>query len=365
MQPSSMGSFGKLSAEVRLLIWEQSLSDGSTSIMATSRAIYEDIGSRLYNTMDIHLYPVYNKPWMWVTCRRLRLSWPFGNRNGCSCDLVQNMPHDKINLTINVYAPDPQNRFQVILLWMKIQALVDILRAAPASKSIEIKLRPGSGNSWKLDTANTREDLGSRLEYGQDAIFVLFCGLRNVRSITLPHARITTPQKNPGLDALVTDIGFTFDPELDRLPEQTASILRLERFATWSESPIREAPHRTIKTIRLYPNTIAIHDPALSKVHLRHKLFDILNLITLHDPSKERYTKWTYPTWQDWLTAYPDGIHELSEELLRAESQISSAKMRIRTPHLFDGIPSKWRKRIKVWRLMEAHNGRICEHRPR
>jgi hypothetical protein len=39
-----MGSFVKLPAEFRVLIWEKLLSEGNTSIMATSRAIYEDIG---------------------------------------------------------------------------------------------------------------------------------------------------------------------------------------------------------------------------------------------------------------------------------------------------------------------------------
>lgn len=44
MYPSSMGSFGKRPAELRVLVWEKLLSEGSTSIMATSRAIYENIG---------------------------------------------------------------------------------------------------------------------------------------------------------------------------------------------------------------------------------------------------------------------------------------------------------------------------------
>ncbi|KAL3444921.1 hypothetical protein BJX65DRAFT_310510 [Aspergillus insuetus] len=134
------GLFDSLPYELRLQIWENALSDGSTNIMRASRGINEEISERLYDTLDIHFSPVYHDPWMRVSCRRMHLEWtiksPAEKNNHTSnpdksCrdiyDGLLPLHFEKRKLVANIYAPDHRDGAQLLLLWQKVRALVAIL----------------------------------------------------------------------------------------------------------------------------------------------------------------------------------------------------------------------------------------------
>jgi hypothetical protein len=162
MCPATQGGlFDNLPYELRIQIWENALSDGSTNIMRTSRGINEEISERLYDTLDIHLSHIYEDPWMRVSCRRMHLDWtikcPAEKNNHTpnpdkSCrDIYEGLlplPFEKLKLVVNIYAPDHQDGVQLLLLWQKVRALVAILNQAPGSKSVEIVLRQHGEHTW-------------------------------------------------------------------------------------------------------------------------------------------------------------------------------------------------------------------------
>ncbi|KAL4787932.1 hypothetical protein BJX76DRAFT_353729 [Aspergillus varians] len=302
MEASNMGQFKRLPAELRLLIWERALSDGSTSIMRTSRAIYEDISGRLYDTIEIHLYPLYDDP-----------------EKDCFWDGLWEFPYNKVKLVINLYSPDPQDKAQFIMLWSKIRGLAAILQQTSGPKSIEIRPRQYNGHKWQQSRVR-----GHSSDNGYTLLSIPFCRLPaiKVRTMSLPHSTDPLPtntQHQPTLDSLITDIDFLYDTKLDTLPGRAASMLRLEQFATWSQKPLGKLPYetRTLRTIRKYPDTIVTHDPALKSLRLRYSYFDTLHLSVYGKDTSTAYR----PTldWQDWLKTYPDGIPELTEQWLCSE----------------------------------------------
>jgi hypothetical protein len=122
--------------------------------MRTSRGINEEISERLYDALDIHLSPIYDDPWMRVSCRRMHLDWtikcPAEKDNHTpnpdkSCrDIYEGLlplPFEKLKLVVNIYAPDHRDGAQLLLLWQKVRALLAILNQAPGSKSVETTWR--------------------------------------------------------------------------------------------------------------------------------------------------------------------------------------------------------------------------------
>lgn len=123
MSASPFGRFTVLPSEIRLLIWEELVKGGSLAILRTSQAIYHDIADRLYNTFDIHLTTFLEDPWIEIRCKRLRASWVIGRQDFLKFSDLARVPYDKVKLVVHIYAPDPDDCGQFILLWEKISRL--------------------------------------------------------------------------------------------------------------------------------------------------------------------------------------------------------------------------------------------------
>ncbi|KAL3477348.1 hypothetical protein BJX99DRAFT_126877 [Aspergillus californicus] len=353
---SKLGDFGKLPAELRLLIWENALSDGSTAIMRSNRTIYEDISYKLYDTIEIHLYPRHDDPWMMVSCKRLRLSWSISREKDCLSSGFWNMPYDKTKLAINVHAPDPSEKAQYIHLWGKARALAAILEQIPESKSIEVTLRSHNGHNWQQNTESLKLSRAPRLDRDDDIILIPFCQLSNIRDINVAFnldSLSTETQTHPNLDSLITDIDFAYDAELDNLPGETAAMLRFNRFATWLSNPLDKASYepQTLTTLRNKPNMIATNDPFLEKLRHRYNCYDTC-LINVMNELKHHHQRHDQNR-EDWLAAYPNGIPPLSKDWLRAERKIIYERLDIEHVLPIDITqPCRW---SEFWHAIEAY----------
>ncbi|KAL4911947.1 hypothetical protein BDW62DRAFT_206949 [Aspergillus aurantiobrunneus] len=304
--------------------------------MRASRAIYGDISGRLYDTIEIHLSPLVGEDCFW---------------NG-----LWGLPYDKVKLAINIYASDPQEKAQLILLWLKVRGLAAILQQTPRSKSIEIILRQYNGHEWRQNTKSFNYSPESRCDHDHHAIPVPFYRIPRVRSITLADSLPANIQKHPDIVSLISDIDFLYDTELDTLPGRTTAMLRLKRFATWYAKPLGKLPYETptLATIRKYPHTIAAHDPGLRKLRLRYNCFDTLRLSTMgRETDSPLYSD---HDWHEWLETYPDGVPELSEEWLLAERGRVFTRLELQSCYGSFGIqPIRPRRWTKFWHWIETY----------
>ncbi|KAL3457504.1 hypothetical protein BJX64DRAFT_293095 [Aspergillus heterothallicus] len=262
------GIFDKLPYELRLQVWETALSDGSTNIMSTSRVINEEIS---FMPTNVHRLDIKSP--------KEKTNYASNDDNG-SRDIYGGflgLPFEKLKVVVKIYAPDPQDGAQLILLWHKVRALIAILNQTRGPKAIEIALQRNGKHSWHWDSSVTA-GLTSRLT-DSNLLLVAFGQLHNTHNITVtPSSLVLGQYKN--LDARIADIDFFFDTQLDTLRGRAASMLRLERFATWFSSPWGNLPYedQTLITILRYHCTVAAYDPKLTKLRLRYNCFDTLQL---------------------------------------------------------------------------------------
>ncbi|PWY83578.1 hypothetical protein BO70DRAFT_352392 [Aspergillus heteromorphus CBS 117.55] len=329
---SPMGDFGILPVEIRLLIWENLLSDGAPAFLQTCRGIYEDIADRLYSTFDIDMSSRYEDPWLTFRCRRLRLSWDLRQPEGRKkWKRFWMLSYEKIKLFVNIYAPDPKEPGEIILLWQKAQSLVDILnRAKHRRPQVNIRLHDRDEQKWEADGIMT-ESITYPGHPLPDFIiaFLPFCRLTRVETCKVTSSSRAL-RKSPGWDFLryggnfianngclegngcplssnpkyreitrlfdslptwIADTDFFLETSMDGLPGNTAALLRRDRFAHWYQTSDRllyDSPYqrKTMHTIEQYPATIAVHDPRLSKLSLRYKTLKSLHYVvaTFRDP---------------------------------------------------------------------------------
>lgn len=166
---SSLGTLSHLPPEIRLCIYEQALQSGSLpSLMRTSRALNAEIKPRLYDTVDIHLKPDVTAPFMSITFNCLPgAEWTLDEEQACINPLgkLAKLPVNKIKRTrINIYAPDPSKRGQLLYLWVKVEDLVDVLLKHRTLKHLKhtLNLVPYKGHTWttaqEVDLARTHAD---------------------------------------------------------------------------------------------------------------------------------------------------------------------------------------------------------------
>lgn len=348
---SPYGSFQRLPAELRLAIWEYALSNGSTAIMRTSRAFYEDISDRLYDTIQYHLYPRYDDPWIRVSSRRLRVSWTVERRENCFWGGLWDLPYNKTNLSIRIYAPDPKEKAQLIQLWLKVYAVVAILQQqAENARSIEISLCPFNGHDWQRGVQSFKYLRGSCPDH--DAIQIPLHKLSQERNVLFPPGYPGTPfASRADLNAAIADHDFLYDAELDTLPGHTAAMLRLERFGTWFSKPLGKILYEgdVLAAIRRYPKTIARHDPDLKKLRLRYNYFDTCGYFVTRD--RLGYPEFHDVAWDKWLDAYPLGVPEFSEEHLREERKLAWTRFHVYYPPFGELRP---RFKPSFWENLEA-----------
>ncbi|PYH94370.1 hypothetical protein BO71DRAFT_476281 [Aspergillus ellipticus CBS 707.79] len=181
MPPSPLGQLDILPQELRLLIWEDLLTARSLAILRTSQAIYREITERLYDTFDIHISPIFEDPWLKISSRRLRVSW-FINERDCVAHLrLARIPYSKVKLVVHIYAPDPKDPGQLILLWQKIDKFSEILNRADDARDENEDLEGSYWNTLMCPTG---------IQVDINIVFLPFCRMSNVKSLqVIPDTR--------------------------------------------------------------------------------------------------------------------------------------------------------------------------------
>ncbi|OJZ92812.1 hypothetical protein ASPFODRAFT_56361 [Aspergillus luchuensis CBS 106.47] len=213
MSASPFGYFIFLPSEIRLLIWENLVKEGSLAILRTSQAIYHDIADRLYDTFDVHLSTIFEDPWIEIRCKLLRVNWVIGRRDYNKFSNLARVPYDKVKLVVHINAPDPDDSGQMILLWEKISKLTQMLctiddsrnyrdRGNPHYKywsepmyeglhqfgstpeaviSMVIRLRKYNGVDWIRNSQVNSTFCNNGLGYDFNEVLLPFCRLSRLR----------------------------------------------------------------------------------------------------------------------------------------------------------------------------------------
>lgn len=358
--PSSLGSLGKLPAELRLPIWADVISSRQPAVLRASRAIYEEIVHELNDVLEYTLFPDYKRPWLRLHSPRTGLTLDITRRDGKKIrKRLWQLPYNNTVLSIHLMAPNPKKPGEIALLWQKAHDLVGILNRAKYHRAhVVLVFRETEGRFWQKDntpTESIQHPGDPRPDYF--IAFLPFCRLSRVRKIEV--VRVTPEgQRVPirwrfvkyGCDFIMNDgyknyndsdysrkpkyqriarafddvdrmlagTDFFLDTALDLLPGHTAAMLRLDRFARWfTTSDPDDSPYqrRCLLTIREYPHVVDTYDPRLRRMAERRDAFEVFyfavagakNSIAVRCNRK------------DWYTAYPNGIDILTRERINSE----------------------------------------------
>ncbi|GKZ27478.1 hypothetical protein AbraIFM66951_001296 [Aspergillus brasiliensis] len=349
MEGTPLGQLGKLPYEIRLEIYETlfALRNSSLDILRCSRAIYGEITDRLYDTVDIHLTPLFNDPWIEIHCKRLRCRRTIPNHSYHVQRRFSRAPYYKMNLVVHIYAPDPRDPGQIALLWQKTQYLMDILEDATVA-SLVIRLRKHESWDWQ-EGGHVVESIpypnNSRPDH--HIVFLPFCRLSNVGAFSvLPDTRRMDRVTDWGLtnygrdfilnngyrnyndgplsqdrqyrdivrefdniDALIRDTDFFLETRLDSLPGHTAAMLRLDRAAHWplgARFDFSSRLRRNLLDIRQYPGLVALHDPGLKQHCLR--------MWAIYDLRMIPYPRKNIRSCEEWFSQLTEGLRPHNRE---------------------------------------------------
>ncbi|PKY03428.1 hypothetical protein P168DRAFT_305703 [Aspergillus campestris IBT 28561] len=368
MPPPSLGLFGKLPSETRLMIWESVIghSFNLTTLLRTSRGIYEDLAERMYDKWDVYIHPCYGGHWMdpayhIIYCRRLKITWRWCTVYSEHPIHRQKFPFHKAQLFVHILPPDPQEPGEIVSLWKKLNTMVRTLNAqAEHPKNIVVCLDHSRRRDWQMDGKAVESICypGDRRP-DHNIVFLPFCQLQNIGRIRvqaetwqldeiadwaliqygcdfLVHGGCgehedSDHSRNPeyrkfarvfgNLQALVMDTDFFLDTRLDTLPGRVAAMLRRDRFAGWfgfHQFP-RDSPYqqKCLETIRKCPRAVNTHDPRLEQMLRRYRAFRLLYW-TVPQPKLERQVRQRTEAWQ---AHYINGIFVLTEDQLEAEEE--------------------------------------------
>ena len=126
---SALGSFARLPVELHLTIWEYifylelhtPLKQEHLPILRTSRALHNEITSINYDTVEVHITPAFQEGtlvYLQKKSRQLQSATAYKNSKFAA------IPFDKVNMEIHLYAPDPADPGQLLLLYRKAKKLV-------------------------------------------------------------------------------------------------------------------------------------------------------------------------------------------------------------------------------------------------
>ncbi|KAL4789950.1 hypothetical protein BDV19DRAFT_394554 [Aspergillus venezuelensis] len=198
---TGFGSLAILPPELRLMIYEHAVTNGSApALLRTSKIINFEIKPRLYDTVDIHIYPRKLDPWARISFPLLpEAFWTIEQEEDFDTRRrgVSALPYTRFNRTrVIIYAPDPKIIGQLAYLWIKTDAFAHVLCEQKTLKGCKIAmdLRDYRGQTW---TTNAQR----RLE-AQKASWLRYAPLENPKSKTTPAGRIlpdpyTYPSPSP------------------------------------------------------------------------------------------------------------------------------------------------------------------------
>ncbi|OQE08011.1 hypothetical protein PENVUL_c011G07828 [Penicillium vulpinum] len=381
-----------LPIEIRLIIWEYLISsihtqssplkdssqkDNPLSILSTSRYLYNEISSHLFNksaqiiSLDAEYHP---KEWMIIQLksRTVDVQWTLKNREDAEMHF-QNFPNSKTTLKVHIYSPDPTDPGQLVLIWQKVNALVDFLipmkLLIPMTQpNIELVIK-GSWNSteppayWRrnrdlfYEMGGLQQSIEPMFKYRCDYDIAVLPFLRlelwnedpaaNIPAMPddefdILHWRLMSLFEQTGIErrlgrlfsmtqdtavieikSALAEANMFLETSLDELPGRTACLLRLERFQNWFEDGTSwKSLYETELRDQLCacPWVTMDTDPWLYRSNERY-----INLILLHHAMHARrsklpdaygvYHQTIYEKWDSamWSEEFPDGIPRLGD----------------------------------------------------
>lgn len=283
--------FFLLPAEIRAMIWKQFSPNlhvrqslpkkpnhlsRDQNILLTSRKIYAEVAAEVpagYNddTVIISVRPEYRYK-SWIRAKNTRgVQWDLEGLQDAISRGFYDLPWHNLNVQIWIWAPHGKNSAQIICLYKKVQALVEILREAKGFLSLWVVFAHTKNTSW-LDGVQPQcslKNLADLLPWGGEIpgakwdyefILPLFLQIRNVKMARMYSTEIfegkqenqmmretfikaqrvmrkTTPygsQAEPdryygkGVEDHLNLLFAMVERMLDLLPSKTAKLLRLE-----------------------------------------------------------------------------------------------------------------------------------------
>jgi hypothetical protein len=257
----SLGMFSLLPAEVRTMIWKHfspKLHVGRSlprkpyrlsrnqKILLTSRKIYAEVAAEVPsgyndNTIVISVRPEYQYK-SWIRAKNTKgVQWHLEDQSDAISRGFGDLPWHNLDVQIWIWAPNKKYKAEILCLYKKVRALVEILREAKGFLSLCVVLGLTENTSW-FDGDQPQRSFEDTADY--DFILPLFLQIQNVK-ITRMYSTETMRtltyrgQEEPGwyrgkrieeyLDLLFMRVEY----KLDVLRSKTANMLRLDRFSSW------------------------------------------------------------------------------------------------------------------------------------
>lgn len=408
-----LGTFSVFPTEIRLLVWQclfdaiQNALPNHTedkanplSILCASQYLYNEVSSQLYRNaiQGIALDPKYNEEeWMKVRLESSAIKIDLVFRNKTETEhYFQTFPHRRTKTIVYIAPPAQDDPGQVVLMWQKTTALVDLL---VTTTSIErVHMYPvGSWEAeeppphWKegrdafFEMGGMQETLKSPYRYHPDHDIAMLPFLH-------PRLWVKTPEKtvpemsddafdhlrhhllslfNPkGLElrfdslwSLSKDIAVSqierilietdifLENTLDELPGETASFLRLERYKNWfKDGSSWESPYedKFFDKMSICPWAVTTMDPWLAQFNMRYVILILAHSTMMFAEHEHELIK-RGPMelgWDSrlWMEKFPHGIWALSR--------------------LIQGIAESWHDSEHFW-ILKAYANSIVRHRER
>ncbi|KAJ5189553.1 hypothetical protein N7491_005883 [Penicillium cf. griseofulvum] len=270
-------------------------------------------------------------------------------------------------MEVHIHPPDPVDPGQLVLIWQKVTALVDLI--IPRTRP-NIELVPkGSWHSteppahWRAATdlfyemGSLQESIKPFYNYRPDYDIVMLPFLRlelwdedpakNVPAMSDAqfesfHRRLMRLFNPTGIDLrleelhsmsqdtaarqiedILIETNIFLDRRLDEIPGRTADFLRLNRYKHWfQDGESWESPYgcQILDQFHTSPWVVANIDPWFNHTNRRYIILIILHhtMSVLKTSSKDGrgiYKKAVYATWDSrmWSNSFPTGIPSLSD----------------------------------------------------
>lgn len=189
---SPLGSFARLPIELRRTIWEHifylephaPLKQEHLPILRTSRALHDEITSIDYDTVEIHITPAF---WEGTTVYLQKKSHQLQPPTSYKNTKFAEIPFDKVNMEIHLYAPDPTDPSQLLLLYRKVKKLVSSISCfAHPFRHVSICYQQHNRIDWHCEgTPNESIKYPGRRWLDREIVFIPFLKLKGVQSLEI------------------------------------------------------------------------------------------------------------------------------------------------------------------------------------
>ncbi|KAL2063586.1 hypothetical protein VTL71DRAFT_5391 [Oculimacula yallundae] len=294
----SLGTLSILPPELRTMIWRKlsptlhiarSLPrkpnhlSPNQAILLTSRKIYVEVAAEIPsgyndNAITISVLPEY-KHKSWIRARNTkRVQWEFEDLQDATSRGFCDLPWHELRVRIWIAPPERNDSAQIICLYKKVRALVEVLKKAKGFRSLWVYFKHTKDTSW-FDDARPQcsiekmahllpWELGIRgAKWDYEFIFPMFLQIQNVKVAKISSSEIIEGKQEYAIMnmnhkfAKGQEIMSTFtinkaqnksvyyhgipiqvhldavflrmERMLDDYPSNTANMLRLERFSSW------------------------------------------------------------------------------------------------------------------------------------